>query len=132
MFAKRKTSDSRLKDVSHQIVREFDRLFSKTCDSPRRLRAMGNLRKLLESKVLGTNEFDVAVTRVANAERYLVSEEFEAATYEVCLLFGGLKSHLGVEEGTAIENTGTMDAASSPPLVAVRSVQSLWRPHANV
>lgn len=50
------------------------------------------IQRLLESLPLSTSEFGLAMARLENAERYLISNERGAAMFELKLLEGNLQS----------------------------------------
>jgi hypothetical protein len=51
----------------------------------------GRVRDLLAALPLPSDEYAVAINRLANAERYLSSSERGAANYELQLLLGSLR-----------------------------------------
>ena len=58
---------------------------------------MQQVRDLLESLPLATDEYSTATNRLRNAHRYLVSHERGAARYERQLLSGSLRSEATAE-----------------------------------
>lgn len=104
MFAQRKMPEFKLDEVSRQTTRLINQLLRESTTSGLKLRAMGNLRKLLQCMALGTHQYDVAIVRVNNAQRYLECGEPGAAKFEVRMLSSGLQPNIVEGEGPALEN----------------------------
>jgi len=125
MFARGKISNSKLNEVSHNAARQLNKLLVDSTDSSLKLRALGNLRRLLDCMVLGTYQYDLAVARVNNAQRYLESGEPGAAKFEVRMLFGGLRSYV-FEEEPPITTEPIRARSPKPILAAVKSVSPIF------
>lgn len=59
-------------------------------DEKTSLRAFDEISHLVESLPLSTDQYDSAISRLNNCRRYLVSDEFGAAVYELKMLVGAL------------------------------------------
>ena len=104
MFSRKSSRDSILNDVSDAALVHFNTLLAKSTDSAHKLWALNDLRQLLDSLALGTDEYDIAVARVNNATRYLETNEPGAAKFEVRMLIGGLRPHLIKSEMKSANN----------------------------
>ena len=120
MFARKKSPQSKLNEVSCQAAAQLKKLLVDSADSSLKLPALRNLRKLLECMAMGTYQYDVAVARINNAERYLESGEPGAAKFEIRMLFGGLQSDL-FEAQPPVTNEPTW-VKLPPVLAAVKPV----------
>lgn len=82
------------RDVSRQIERMLERLSQPISDRLQTGERLHELRQLLGCVLLGTADYDVALARIGNAQRYLGSDEKGAARYELRLLVAGLRAQL--------------------------------------
>lgn len=97
MIAQGNSHYPNLTGIARQTLQQFATLLSNLNDSGKMLQSLDGIRELLQCMVLGTAEYDVAISRINNAHRYLESEEPGAAKYELRLLIGGLQSQLAVD-----------------------------------
>ncbi len=85
-----------LTGIARQTLQQFTKLLSNPNDSGKMLQCLDGIRELLQYMVLGTAEYNVAISRINNVQRYLESEEPGAAKYEVRLLIGVLQTQFSV------------------------------------
>ena len=83
-----------LVDLQAEFSRSLRKLLDARLAEPFERRRIADLRALLESLPLATDEFALAARRLQNADRYLRSRERGAARYELRLLDGSLKHRL--------------------------------------
>ncbi len=94
MITKERDFDSELDRIAADAGRLFAQLSNNPIDGKILVECLDQLRDLLDCMVLGTVEHGLAVLRIRNAIRFVASEEFGAAKYEIRLLKGGLKDQL--------------------------------------
>ncbi len=94
MFDKKRVN-SELDRIAKDTVRALNNLFLNSTDANIMLDGLEEIRQLLDCLLLGTADYGLAVLRINNAKRFVASEEYGAAKYEVRMLSGGLRQQLG-------------------------------------
>ncbi|MCO6459136.1 MAG: hypothetical protein J5I93_27825 [Pirellulaceae bacterium] len=87
----RPSVDLLARQISQGLRRLIDSPGSRTVSRQQ----LADSRLLLEALPMATNEFAVARRRLQNADRYLRSDEWGAARYELRLLYGMLRQYEG-------------------------------------
>ena len=120
MFARKKMPNSKLNEVSRQATLQLNKLLTDSTDASLKLRALRNVRRLLDCMVMGTYQYDVSVARINNAERYLNSGEPGAAKFEIRMLFGRLQREV-FDDQPLCETVEPVRAKGPRILAAVKS-----------
>ena len=95
MITHLKSSNSQLGEITRQMKQHFSGMLQNLGSAERRKFHLDRISELLESLALATDEYDLANRRIKNTQRYFQSNEIGAAKYEIRLLTGVLRSHLG-------------------------------------
>ena len=98
MNARPQRNYSKIEDIGRHLLHYCSCLTTQSFDGQDPLLTVDRIRRLLEFIPMASDEYSVAVLRVGNARRYLESNEFGAARYEVRLLLGALKYNFGQDE----------------------------------
>jgi hypothetical protein len=79
-------------EALHVLLQQArDRLLESDTNEAGLLASLERLRRLLEALPLATDEFGLAVNRLENARRYLLSGEYGAGCFELRLLLQSLE-----------------------------------------
>jgi hypothetical protein len=90
----RKATPDTIRGELSQAIEHLMRCLNQDADV---LEGMQEVRGLLDSLPLSTDEYGTASNRLRNAYRYLVSQERGAAKYELRLLVGSLSDQRDAE-----------------------------------
>lgn len=103
MIQRANTSYSQLDDICRQVERQFRKILANIKNAAQLRYDLIRLRNILECVPMGTVDFDLVMSRINNAQRYLESEEQGAARYEVRQLVRSLRSRLNAAGYTVSE-----------------------------
>ena len=105
MITQANTTYSKLDALTRQANRHFSRLLNRLDETSKLRRKLDDLSDFIQRLALGTDEFNLATARINNARRYIDSQEFGAAKYEIRLLIGGLRHRLPDDQPQKIAKT---------------------------
>ena len=94
MIKRANSGYSQLENICRQAEQQFSSLFANMKNAARLMGDLRNLRDLIDCIPMGTSEYDVTVSRINNAQRYLESFEQGAAKYEIRQLVRTLRARL--------------------------------------
>ena len=131
MITKTKIDYTNTRDIGRQIGHWCRSLLAQPMAVEYPSLAVERIRVLLESVPLASDDYNLTVSRVSNARRYLNSNETGAARYEIRLLLGLLRQLLGADclddsERPPESNQGNRVVSTTPkPLMGTRQIYSL-------
>jgi len=85
---------SQLDAICRQAEEQFSNLLANMKNAARLRCDLRDLHELIECVPLGTDEYDLTIARINNAQRYLESNEQGAAKYEIRQLVRCLRGRL--------------------------------------
>jgi hypothetical protein len=98
-------------EVRSQLVQHLQGWIDRPADDMSNADDLLDVLAMLNSLPLTTSEFGLAVSRLKNAQRYLVANEPGAARWELRILLGGVRDR---EHGRPIKRTFRRSPATTP------------------
>jgi len=116
MIAIQRNDYPNLTAISVRAQSHFGKKLCELDDGPKLEKYLRESRALIETMLLDADDFDVAVARINNARRYVRSNEFGAAKYELKLMIRRIQSRLRLFDTGAGESSADRQPRDTPEL----------------